>query len=700
MLINHEIESWLSQARESMNQLMHVYRDLPKSLITDEDQEESSNGTYDYDSEAEQDDVVVQDQDGHFFINPAPSADSGLTDGSPVPSGHRQRKKDSQAGGEAAGLPSSAVPFGLMANVAKEMSRLRVDDQETSGNDAIGVASNTFFKSASSLGWEAPAKPAILTSQIVSPVEAEKLFRIYFDKMNLSLSTLDPVLYTAAKTCYRSPFLFTVICAIASRFYTERPELYHELMNHARSLAGQALIKGPKTVDMCHAFILLALYPVPGKRLEDDNSWIYLGMAIRVAIDLNLQYPPSHEPADEMRARELLNRTRVWINCYNLDRSTGSQYGRPPVINQMDYVANHSEDWWRSSQYNLTSFDIHLCAYNADLRIMSEFRAKIYSNPNHPTLLNKDVDLESLATETDEKLKKVGDIWLARLEQGDMGNPQHCFRTDLIRLAYSYARLAVLSYGFQHAFGKSDSDENPFLLRCLTAAMDVVRVFTKEVGRPEQRVFVRHGPEAQSVFVTFASAFLIKLLQPKFASYLSVGQRSTIIRSVQSVVELLGSSEIALDDRHSPKLYSSFLQGLLGKVDRAESRRHQKKASSSTAAASSSSRRTPSKDFSQATEHEATASNHSSPGSEPLVPPANSAPLSGSLDQFAPPSAINDVFMFDFDFPVPTPMSDQGFFYPQLPFDEAIKENARMLGLSSDFFAQSNFANGANGDCK
>lgn len=32
----------------------------------------------------------------------------------------------------------------------------------------------------------------------------------YFDNMNLSLSILDPVLYTAQRTFYRSPFLFTV----------------------------------------------------------------------------------------------------------------------------------------------------------------------------------------------------------------------------------------------------------------------------------------------------------------------------------------------------------------------------------------------------------------------------------------------------------------------------------------------------------
>lgn len=85
----------------------------------------------------------------------------------------------------------------------------------------------------------------------------------------------------------------------------------------------------------------------------------------------------------------MLNRTRVWLNCVNLDRSTGSQYGKPPIISGADYMANHSQDWWKSSLYNMKHFDIHICAYNAELKVLAGFIAKIYSDPDHPTGLNK-----------------------------------------------------------------------------------------------------------------------------------------------------------------------------------------------------------------------------------------------------------------------------------------------------------------------
>ena len=52
-------------------------------------------------------------------------------------------------------------------------------------------------------------------------------------------------------------------------------------MRYAQLAAGTALIGGQKSVEVVHAYILLALYPVPARKWEDDRSWIYLGVAIR-----------------------------------------------------------------------------------------------------------------------------------------------------------------------------------------------------------------------------------------------------------------------------------------------------------------------------------------------------------------------------------------------------------------------------------
>ncbi|THH04079.1 hypothetical protein EW146_g10269, partial [Bondarzewia mesenterica] len=270
----------------------------------------------------------------------------------------------------------------------------------------------------------------------------------------------------------------------------------------------------------------------------------------------------------------------------------GSQYGKVAVIRNSDYVANHSTLWWESSKYNIEAFDIHLCAYNAELRVMYDFMGKVYSDVNHPTGLNKvsagstldsagvhrfddicrsgrqEIDIEQLATETDDKLQSLRTEWFARLAKMDETNAQHRFRTGLLRLAYSYARLITLSYGFQHAFSKSDAEDHTLLTRCIRAASDVVSAMVDDIGIPSQSrgIYLRHGPEAQTVFVAFGCTFLIKLLQPKYTRYITPERRKEIIDVVQRAVDFLNSPDIAIDDRHVPRLYSRFIGGLLESV--------------------------------------------------------------------------------------------------------------------------------------
>lgn len=93
---------------------------------------------------------------------------------------------------------------------------------------------------------------------------------------------------------------------------------------------------------------------------------------------------------------------------------------------------------------------------------------------------------------------------------------------------------------------------------------------------------MRHGPDAQSVFAAFAAAFLVKvistivsppvfdifrkLLQPKYTPVFTQEQRQESYNLIQRVIDALGSPEVAIDDKHGPKLYSRLLTGLLATV--------------------------------------------------------------------------------------------------------------------------------------
>lgn len=174
-------------------------------------------------------------------------------------------------------------------------------------------------------------------------------------------------------------------------------------MNYAKMEAGQALVAGLKSPELVAGYILLSLYPVPSARWEEDRGWLMLGVAIRyiilsqvysrvshlttirMATDLNLHHSLTAKPSNEQQARELANRVRIWINCYNLDRSTSTQFGKPSTIKE-DYIARHTKFWYKQSGFN---YDISLCSYTQLLRVMARFHEAIYSDPNAPTGLNK-----------------------------------------------------------------------------------------------------------------------------------------------------------------------------------------------------------------------------------------------------------------------------------------------------------------------
>ncbi|KAJ3815156.1 hypothetical protein F5876DRAFT_72296 [Lentinula aff. lateritia] len=666
---NQDVEDWIAKARESLAEFGGFIgiggASMPKSYIVEQDPESLSDSGGDTDSSLD----APRSNGEYEFAVVDDEGEERSPQGSEIKRPMGKRLSSSSAGsisgfkkkestGKSVTIPNEAVPFGLMAELSYKNIRERGSNSEVETDEPgaeTGVANANFFRPspgpdpARTQTTNLPQLPHILARGIITPSDAEKLFKIFFDLVNPSVSIVDPVLYTAQKTVYRSPFLFTTICAISSRFYDEKPGLYVQIMNYAQLAAGTALIGGPKNIEMCIAYILLSLYPPPLKRWEESRGWLYLGVAIRIATELNLHLPNTAKPQNEMHAREQLNRTRVWLNCFNLDRSTGSQNGKPPIISNNDYIANHSEDWWKLSPYNMKNFDIQLCCYNSELKVMSNFRSKIYNDPDHATGLNKDVDFVKIAAETDEEFLALQTKWFPILDENvDKNDPPGHFRLGLLKLAFGYARLIVLSYGFQHAFGKNSSNDNPFLDRCMNAANDIVQTMVEDIGRPEQRIFIRHGPEAQSVFVAFAAAFLVKLLQPKFAAYIDASKRAAIRFRVQSVIDFFSTPEIAIDNRHGPKLYARFLKSLIASPMVAElnSPGHNKFRRKSNRNKSS----TPNAE-SESVDFTSNGINHTSAYASPattthsLSPPPSTAAM--SFDQFAPSGGAIDPFVPD-----------------------------------------------------
>ncbi|KAF9048353.1 hypothetical protein BDZ89DRAFT_1057928 [Hymenopellis radicata] len=472
-------------------------------------------------------------------------------------------------------LPDSHVPLGLIANLSltthqsdkkgKKTNKKIGDDEAEADDDNVGVANETYFMPGPATNLDKRAMlieqhspPEILVHGLVAPSDVDELFKIFYERVNPFISLLDPALHTPQTTFTRCPFLFTVICAISSRYHPPKSSIYPIAMHFAKHSAANALIDGWKSVELCQAYILMSIYAVPARRWEEDRSWLYTGLAIRIATDLNLHQAPTTKPKTPEQEREQLNRHRVWQICFNLDRSTATQFGKPTTIRE-DGVIRGCAEWYHKSKYNL-EYDVHMCAYTVLLRIVARFHDQVFARAGREgsgTVNMKKVDFKTLTPPYDEELAVFKEEWERRFR--DM-------RCQLLPFLVAYSRLVMFSFGFQQAYSRGmQKSDDMFFNKCLDSAKTVIRCMVEELIPSG---FMRFAPDGHFIFASFASAFLLKLLRPEFQMFRTKADDDEIFDLIGTLIQKLSSSNVAIDERHTPKLYARFLAGLLSKYKR------------------------------------------------------------------------------------------------------------------------------------
>ncbi|PPQ75279.1 hypothetical protein CVT26_015270 [Gymnopilus dilepis] len=397
--------------------------------------------------------------------------------------------------------------------------------------------------------------PPIIRHCSLYPEDIEQLFSIYFNCVNSYFSLLDPDYHTPQKLIWTSPFLFTVICAVASRYYTARPNLYTLAIEFARDCAGKGLVEGVRSVEVCQAYLIMALYPEPKKKWAEDRSWLLMGVAIRMAIELELnQLPPS-----SCEEREALNRTRTWLICFCADGSHAIQFGKMPMIRLDDYLARNSQNWYKSSVLNMPS-DVYLCAYVQLLIHVAKWRVGI--SPSSPGHEDEPRDIVESALSTEEALSRELDIWAEKFTEASLFRPlpMSGFKIDTVQMTTIYLRLVVLTAGFQKTKADDLKPDSEILLKSIDAARSLIQL---TLERLYPTGYLRYAMQTNFVYITFAAAFLINLFRPRYSTLINDGLRREIVQLVSRLVMVLGSPDVALDPKHTPALYSRFLSSLM-----------------------------------------------------------------------------------------------------------------------------------------
>lgn len=137
--------------------------------------------------------------------------------------------------------------------------------------------------------------------------------------LNPFISQFDPKLHTFEYVQQRSPFLLTSILAAAARAF--HPPLHSALRAHTEHLLAKAFTQGTKSPETVQAILVSTYWKEP----DDTRSWLLIGYAIRMCIELGWHKLGTITPAllqgeTSIRIREEMNTRRTWLILFVYDR--------------------------------------------------------------------------------------------------------------------------------------------------------------------------------------------------------------------------------------------------------------------------------------------------------------------------------------------------------------------------------------------
>lgn len=464
-------------------------------------------------------------------------------------------------------LPDNSLnPLGLLAeaSLANRRANAASSGKKTSGMARppapMGVASDAYFKPGPMtilplrrLFIERQIHPEMLS--FVSTEEVVALFDIYFEHLNIHCNLLDRDFHTPSLVCSRSPILLTSICSISAKFYTARPELHGRLTEISKKLAFTVPAQGYKSLEIVQAYLLLSLWGTgPVERYEQDRTWMLLGMAIRMATDLNLHRKSStvspDTPEGKARDLEVHNRERTWLVCYSLDRSISAQMGKPHSIKE-DCIVRNALQWVQSPLARRGDFS--LVAYVELQRIISRTLDLLYSDTNSPSGLLVDVDY-LLVIKTFERQIQT---WYSQVGDADKADDRIAKYNGLMAEFFTnYAMLVINSFGLQNAMDRSPVDIPHFFARVHSSAKTCAVLVKGDLGPQD---FLKYAPDSHFVFASYAVLSLLKMLRPEFPA--SRDHEHETLQLVKDVADTF--DQISAGPTHTPSLYSTFLRALL-----------------------------------------------------------------------------------------------------------------------------------------
>lgn len=118
----------------------------------------------------------------------------------------------------------------------------------------------------------------------------------------------------------RCPLLFWVIIYIASRQFTDEPNLFTGLTGPVKELLWEAIANPPHTSHTVRSMLLLCMWPFPTSSLSTDITLMLVTISQTIAMQLGLHQPEAIQDFSREKRRlglaEASETVKTWSICY------------------------------------------------------------------------------------------------------------------------------------------------------------------------------------------------------------------------------------------------------------------------------------------------------------------------------------------------------------------------------------------------
>ena len=404
--------------------------------------------------------------------------------------------------------PSDAL--GILARVAGESS----SNEENNGS---GITSSIGHVRGSSLSMPAPLSFSYpLLDRGILTVHSLCQLLVRFQQQYHPYYPLAPA--HLSHMVNNEKHLLTAILLIASKDLVDEPHIYEACSEHMKSLVSMLAAGGDAGIEAVEALLLLAEWAPytqrgsgkVGKGEEDKESWMHVGLALRIAYFLALDRY-SFRFVDQGKDPDHHRKRLIWTAAYVSDRHISIRIGKAFWSRGPGPLTTLRREDYPSLIPKSPNEEDHASIFQANLeltQLFSNVHDTLYSNPS-----------SSFRSQmSGSYIKFIDDFRSAIYGWKSVWGTLTCsppLKACLL-MSYDYLRLYTNAFAFQatvlRALPSSSTSTDPVAgapANNTTGRMQVPqRVFVNNVGAVGDARFIYEGLDAAKAILTTVNNFV------------------------------------------------------------------------------------------------------------------------------------------------------------------------------------------------